>query len=162
MKRDGLLWLIGGVMLFMTLKTYAAPKQAEKYVELFKFVESESGIPVGLLTRLAQQESFFNASATNPSGAQGLMQLIPKFHPGVDPFKPEEAIPYAAKFLRAQFERFGSWRAALAAYNWGPGNVNAALRKHAGSIDEMLRDTELVPKETRNYVTQITADVPVA
>lgn len=162
MKRDALLWLIGGVLLFMSLKTYAAPKQAQKYIELFKFVESEVGIPVGLLTRLAQQESFFNPLATNPSGAQGMMQIIPRWHPGVDPFNPDEAIPYAAKFLRAQFVRFGSWRAALAAYNWGPGNVNAALRKHAGSIDAMLADVNLVPKETRNYVAQITSDVPVA
>lgn len=149
-------------MLFMSLKTYAAPKQAEKYVELFRFVESEAQIPTGLLMRLAQQESFFNPFATNPSGAQGMMQLIPKFHPGVDPLKPEEAIPYAARFLRAQFQRFGSWRAALAAYNWGPGNVNAALRLHGGSIDNMLADVNLVPRETRNYVVQITADVPVA
>ena len=146
----------------MSTKIYAAPKQAQRYLELFKFVESEGGIPTGLLLRLAQQESFFNPIAMNPSGAQGMMQLIPKFHPGVDPFKPEEAIPYAAKFLRAQFERFGSWRAALAAYNWGPGNISAAMRKHAGSIDAVLGDTALVPKETREYVAQITSDVPVA
>lgn len=144
------------------IRMYAAPKQASKYLELFKFVEDQSQIPRNLLLRLAQQESFFNPTATNPSGAQGMMQLVPKWHPNVDPLNPLEAIPYAGRFLREQFVRFGSWRAALAAYNWGPGNVNSALRKHGGSIDAVLRDTTLVPKETRNYVAQITTDVPVA
>jgi len=145
----------------MTVKAYAAPKQAEKYAALFKFIEEDRGLPPNLLLRLAQQESYFNPLATNPSGAQGMMQLIPKFHPGVDPFKPEEAIPYAGTFLKQQHVRFGSWRAALAAYNWGGGNVNKALREHGGDIDAMLRDVN-VPVETRNYVAQITNDVPVA
>lgn len=145
----------------MVTKAYAVPKRGEKYAELFRFVEVETGIPAGLLARLAQQESFFNPNAVNPSGAQGMMQIIPKWHPGVNPFNPNEAIPYAAKFLRQQYDRFGSWRAALAAYNWGPGNVNSALRKHGGDIDAMLGDAALVPKETRNYVAQITSDVPV-
>lgn len=148
-------------MLFMTAKAYAVPKRGEKYAELFRFVEFETEIPPGLLARLAQQESFFNPDATNPSGAQGMMQIIPRWHPGVNPMDPNEAIPYAGKFLRQQFERFGTWRAALAAYNWGPGNVNAALRKHGGNIDAVLGDVTLVPKETRNYVAQITSDVPV-
>ena len=142
-------------------KTYSAPKQAEKYLQLFRFVEDQVGLPKNLLLRLAQQESYFNPLATNPSGAQGMMQIVPKWHPGVDPFKPEEAIPYAGKFLLDNFNRFGTWRAALAAYNWGPGNVKAALNKHSGDIDSVLMDVKLVPLETRNYVAQITADVPV-
>lgn len=147
-------------MLFMTVKAYAAPKQAEKYAALFKFIEEDRGLPPNLLLRLAQQESFFNPLATNPSGAQGMMQLIPKFHPGIDPFKPEEAIPYAGSFLKQQHDRFRSWRAALAAYNWGPGNVSKALAAHGDDIDAVLRDVN-VPLETRNYVAQITADVNV-
>lgn len=145
----------------MTLKAYAAPKKAEQYLPLFRFVEDQIGLPRNLLVRLAQQESYFNPLATNPSGAQGMMQIIPRWHPGVDPFKPEEAIPYAGKFLLDNFNRFGSWRAALAAYNWGPGNIKSALQRHGGSIDRVLSDAKLVPIETRNYVAQITADVPV-
>lgn len=145
----------------MTIKAYAAPRQAEKYLKLFKFVENQIGLPDNLLLRLAQQESYFNPLATNPSGAQGMMQIVPRWHPGVNPFKPEEAIPYAGKFLLENFNRFGSWRAALAAYNWGPGNVSSALRRHGGDVESMLQNVTLVPLETRNYVAQIIADVPV-
>ena len=160
MRRNSVLYLVGGVLLFMSLKAYSAPKQADAFRELFKFVEDNEGLPPNLLLRLAQQESMFNPLATNPSGAQGMMQIIPRWHPGVDPFDPAQAIPYAGKFLAAQYARFGSWRAALAAYNWGPGNVSKALRRHSGDINALLADVS-VPVETRNYVAQITADVTV-
>ncbi len=163
MSTKGIILSVLGVLLIMAIKTlYTAPKKAANYLTLFRGSERLYMLPENLLVRLAQQESYFDPLATNPSGAQGMMQIIPRFHPGVDPFKPEEAVPYAAKFLAAQYDRFGSWRAALAAYNWGPGNLQKALRQANGNLEAVLNiATGTAPKETRQYVKGITDDVSV-
>ena len=61
---------------------------------------------------------------------------------GVDPAIPKQNLEGGARYLRQQYERFGNWRLALAAYNAGP----EAVTKHKG-----------VPpyEETQNYVLKI-------
>jgi soluble lytic murein transglycosylase-like protein len=46
----------------------------------------------------------------------------------VDPHDPQENLEGGARYLRAQFERFGRWDLALAAYNAGP----EAVAQHGG------------------------------
>lgn len=74
------------------------------------------------------------------------MGIVPKWHPTVDAWDPYAAINYGAGYLRQNFDRFGSWRLALAAYNAGPG----AVEKYGG-----------VPPyaETMQYVASITRDL---
>lgn len=126
--------------------------RGEAYKELFDSAERMHGLPRFMLARQAWQESRYKATAHNQgSDAQGIMQIVPKWHPGVDPFDPVEAIPYAAKYDRELRDRFGSWRLALAAYNWGPGNVSAWLKKGG--------DWSKLPKESRDYHSDILADI---
>ncbi|EPX86175.1 Soluble lytic murein transglycosylase [Rubellimicrobium thermophilum DSM 16684] len=47
---------------------------------------------------------------------------------GVDPHDPEQNLEGGARYLRHQFETFGSWPLALAAYNAGP----AAVQQYGG------------------------------
>lgn len=133
------------------IKSYVYPARAEQYLPLFQMAEGRYQLPEGLLVRVAQQESGFDPNAKNAkSGAAGMMQIVPKWHPELsNPYDPVLAIPYAAKYLRQLYDQFHSWKLALAAYNWGPGN----LQKYGISK---------APAETRNYVAQITSDVPVA
>ena len=58
-------------------------------------------------------------------GALGLGQLMPAtaLELGVDPAVPEENLSGAARYLRLQYDAFGDWDLALAAYNAGPGTV---------------------------------------
>lgn len=126
--------------------------RGEAYKELFESAERLHGLPRFMLARQAWQESRYKANAVNAgSGAQGILQIVPKWHPGVDPFDPVEAIPYAAKYDRQLRDRFGSWRLALAAYNWGPTNVSNWLK--AGGNPAKL------PSETRDYQNEILADI---
>lgn len=98
-------------------------------------------MPEDLFLRLIQQESGWNPKARSHKGAYGLAQLMPATarYLRVDSKDPAQNLDGGARYLREQYETFGSWRLALAAYNAGPG----AVKKHGG-----------VPpfRETRNYV----------
>lgn len=133
----------------------------EKYATAIAAAEARHGLPEGLLHRQLYQESHFRTDiiagdTKSPAGAIGIAQIIPRWHPGVNPYDPYASIDYAAQFMRRLYNRFGSWASALAAYNWGEGNVNKVLREH-GSLR-----VDVLPTETRNYVAQITSDVGVA
>lgn len=126
---------------------------AAKYLPMLNEAERRYGIPTDLLARLAYQESHFRADiikgeVRSPDGAVGIMQIVPKYHPDVDPLNVPQAIDYAARFLKSLYIRFSDWKLALAGYNAGAGNVE----KYSG-----------IPPfpETQNYVAQITRDVPV-
>jgi membrane-bound lytic murein transglycosylase D len=58
--------------------------------------------------------------------------------------------------LVSLYTRFGDWQVAIAAYNWGGGNVHHEYVAAANTY--ILAD---MPAETQNYVKQIVGDVPV-
>lgn len=127
----------------------------ELYDPLFKAASERYGVPSCLLSRLAYQESRYNKYAYNSgSHASGIMQIVTRWHPTVkDPFDPNEAIPYAAKYLSDLYRQFGSWDKAMAAYNWGPGSLSNAIKKYGDDWVSHL------PQETYNYITQIGGDI---
>ncbi len=85
----------------------------------------QHGVPEELFLRLVQQESGWNETAVSPKGAVGLAQLMPDTAAalGVDPTDAAQNLNAGARYLRTQYDRFGSWRLALAAYNAGPETV---------------------------------------
>ena len=124
------------------------PQKGLIYQATFDAATMTYGLPAKLLSRMAYQESRYNPAAVSPVGAVGLMQFMPATAAsfGLDPTDPQASIFAAAKYMRQLYDRFQSWPLALAAYNWGPGNV---ARK---GIDQ-------APAETRDYVAQIGSDV---
>ncbi len=143
--------ILGGA--FMLFVPWSLPAAGRQYQSMFDGATKKYSLPKNLLARVAYQESRFRPdiiSGEFPSsaGAQGIMQIIPRWHPGVDPLNPSEAIYYAASYLKKLYLRFGSWSEALAAYNWGPTN----LAKYLSG------DKSAIPKETQNYVNQIMTD----
>jgi len=141
---------------FMTdWRDAAAKPENAALVIAMRDAEARHGIPADLLVRLAWQESRFKVDAYNAgSGAAGIMQIVPKWHPGVDPFDPFAAIDYGAGYLAQLHRQFGTWELALKSYNWGPGNVAAMLRGGPDAPSE--------PLETINYSAQILADLAEA
>lgn len=106
---------------------------------------TRAGIDPDLFERQIQQESGFNPDAYNASsGATGIAQIIARFHPNVDPRDPIASLDYAAHWLASMHASYGSYKHALAAYNWGPGNVNRWNGQRA-----------TLPAETRNYLDVI-------
>jgi hypothetical protein len=103
------------------------------------------GLDHDIFRRQLVAESGLNPNARNPSGAAGIAQFMPGTARGlgIDPMDPSQAIPAAALYLRQNLNKFGGdYTHALAAYNWGPGNVS---RNGVGNL----------PSETRNYIAKI-------
>ena len=115
-----------------------------EYLEVAKEVARKHGVPEDMFLRLVQQESGWNTGAVSVKGATGLAQLMPATAErlGVDINDPAQNLEGGARYLRMMYDRFGSWRLALAAYNAGP----MAVEKHGG-----------IPPydETQNYVKAI-------
>ncbi len=104
----------------------------------------QEGVPPELFLALVHAESSFNPKARSHVGAIGLTQLMPGTarELGVDPTDPIQNLSGGARYLRQQYQRFGSWKLALAAYNAGPTRV-----ARLGRIPNI--------RETQNYVSKI-------
>lgn len=101
-----------------------------------------------MIRAVMEAESEFNAVATSPVGALGLMQLMPALAAelGVtDPLDPRQNIMAGTLYLRQLLDSHrGNVKLALASYNAGPGNV--------------AKYRAIPPfKETQNYVKKVTA-----
>lgn len=87
---------------------------------------SNTGLSPSLISSVIKAESNGNPVAVSSTGAQGLMQLEPSTAQqlGVtDPFDPVQNVNGGSSYLASLINQFGSVPTALAAYNWGPGNV---------------------------------------
>ena len=98
----------------------------------------EHGIDVALLRAVAYVESRFNPMAKSDKGAMGLVQLMPDTarELGVtDPFDPVQNARGGAKYLKRLIGRYGGdVGTALAAYNWGMGNVANSAGKWPAQV----------------------------
>jgi soluble lytic murein transglycosylase-like protein len=85
-------------------------------------------VSAALLAAQLYAESNFNPFATSPAGAQGIAQFMPETARAMglaDPFDAGQAIDAQARLMRDLLRRFAAVPLALAAYNAGPGPVEA-------------------------------------
>jgi len=126
-------------------------------------------VPKSLIMAVMFQESGGDPLAASAAGAGGLMQLMPETARGMglnvyevitstnsrgrvsyrlDP-RDDRADPYkcvmaGVKILGSLMKKYNNIELALAAYNWGSGNV-----------DKYLKGQKQMPKETRDYIANI-------
>ncbi len=130
----------------LTRQVWATPANGAQFENYFIQATARYNLPPGLLSRMAKQESDYNANASGASGEVGLMQITPRWHPGVNAADPVESIFYAGSLMRKYFNEFGTWEKALAAYNWGETNVRN-------------KGLEQAPESTKRYIQSILQDV---
>tara|TARA_R110000822_G_scaffold25185_4_gene76371 strand:+ start:6621 stop:8651 length:2031 start_codon:yes stop_codon:yes gene_type:complete len=117
--------------------------------------EQASGVTIdpNLVQAIIQQESGGDPSAVSPVGAQGLMQLMPATAAelGVqDPLDPVQNLNGGVQYVGQLLRKYGGdTNKALAAYNWGMGNVDKAISNYGENY------LQYAPEETKNYVGNI-------
>jgi membrane-bound lytic murein transglycosylase D len=113
-------------------------------------------------------ESAFNPQALSNANAVGIWQFMPAtgkdFNLKQNMFKDERrgvlaSTDAALTYLQRLYSMFGDWQLALAAYNWGEGNVQRAIKKNQslGKPTDFESLAALMPAETRNYVPKLQA-----
>lgn len=133
--------------------TWQLPPRGEPYRAAIAAAETRYNLPPMLWARQLWQESRFRediitGKVRDRAGSIGIAQFqrATAAQYGVDPLDPFASIDGGAHYMRDLFNRFGSWRLALAAYNWGPGKV--ASNGYAAA-----------PASTKAYADGILSDV---
>ena len=136
-----------------------------RYHDMIVSTFREEGIPQDLIY-LAQAESGFHPLAVSRVGARGIWQFMASRGRGYglhhnmwvdDRQDPEKSTRAAARHLKDLYNQFGDWYLAMAAYNSGPGTVQAAVKRTGYADFWELYRRNVLPKETRNYVPIILA-----
>ncbi|KII30219.1 hypothetical protein NL64_19020 [Pseudomonas fluorescens] len=116
---------------------------------LFAQLEQKNGLPPGLLDAVWSAESSRGENMQSPKGAQGHFQFMPATAQQYgldDPNNLQQSAGAAAKMLSDMMRQTGSVPGALAAYNWGIGNLQR-------------KGMQAAPAETRNYIQKVTTNM---
>ncbi len=132
------------------------PDEAHVAATFVAMIRQESGFDLDVIT----------GRRDSPAGARGIAQLMPMHWSAVDPLDPPAALRYAAGYLRRLIERYqerlgtpaAALRAAVAAYNWGPGNVDRAIAR----LGDAWESAPELPDETRRYLAAVLAEPSAA
>ena len=142
-----------------------AYSRSGRYHDMIIATLKDEGVPQDLIY-LAQAESGFHPLAVSRVGARGIWQFMASRARGYglshnmwvdDRQDPEKSTRAAARHLKDLYGQFGDWYLAMAAYNSGPGTVQAAVKRTGYADFWELYRRNVLPKETRNYVPIILA-----
>ena len=144
-------------------------ERAGKYKEMISANLRAEGVPQDLIY-LAVAESGFQPQALNVrSGAGGMWQFMPTGAYGLtrngwfdERFDPEKSSKAYAKYMKTLYDQFGDWYLAMAAYDWGPGNIQRAVMRTGYADFWELYKRNMLPGETKNYVPGIIAAIIMA
>lgn len=153
-----------GAELFVILKN------GERYRHYVRRRLLEEHLPLAL-EYIPVIESSYKADATPKDGRSvGLWQFLENSIAGylrksewlderLDPWKSTDA---ALKKLKANYDTFGDWLLAIAAYNCGAGAVGRALEKSGEKNFWVLCKKKLIPDHAIHYVPRLLAIADIA
>ncbi|RYG47968.1 MAG: hypothetical protein EOO01_14130, partial [Chitinophagaceae bacterium] len=133
------------------------------YFDMMDDILQEHGLPKEL-KYLAVIESNLQTNARSWAGAVGPWQFMPatgrnmglRINRKIDERRNFNKSTHAAsRYLANLYQLYGDWLLVIAAYNGGPGKVNAAIKK-SGSQDFWALQ-QYLPAESRNHVKKFIA-----
>ncbi len=166
----------GYIGVFSTSNSFRAHMSASmqrlgRYRTLIQNVLKEEGVPQDLIY-LAVAESGFQPQVVNyRSGAGGMWQFMTYTGPEYGltrngyfdyRFDPEKSSRAYARYMKKLYALFNDWNLAMAAYDWGPGNIQRVVSRSGYADYWELYRRNMMPAETRAYVPKILAAVIMA
>jgi soluble lytic murein transglycosylase-like protein len=168
--------LMVGILILLTALIsgilYAEPRDPDdpgppgpttEYDEFIRAASANYGVQICMIKAVIQQESKFDPKAEN-GDSKGLMQLNSITlrdleseassnhcdHMKVDPWDPEQNINGGTCYLSYLLKKYQyNKELALAAYNWGPTNMDGMIKEHG---DDWNRIEPHTPPETQDHV----------
>jgi Transglycosylase SLT domain len=126
---------------------------ASPYVQVAENDARKHGIDPNCFVRQINQESSFDPNNKGPyvcnadgcGNAEGIGQYMSYRHDNFNHWDPIASLDHAAGDMASLYNHYHNYRKALAAYDWGEGNLASAL-SHGSSWEQYL------PPETKNYI----------
>lgn len=141
-------------------------RKAGPYIS-YVFVKTQQKKMPAELALLPIVESEYSPLAKSRVGASGLWQIMPRTGSELGLKKSSSydgrrdivaSTRVALAFLDDLHHEFNNWELALAAYNWGPGNIERSIKNsHKWFGKPSFWDLNHLPKETRDYVPKLYA-----
>jgi hypothetical protein len=126
-----------------SMRTFVPEVIPNGYGRAIQAAAQANGIDPAILAGLIEVESGFIPNRVSKRGARGIAQIMPQYHPGVNPDDPIASINYAAKWLSSTQRQFGGdMRLALLAYNGG----TPTIAKYRGPIPGSRENQEYYGK----------------
>jgi len=145
-------------------------RRAGRYKDLIERTLRQEGVPADLIYQAIAESGFQVQAVNGRSGAAGMWQFMGfrgayglERNGWVDErFDPEKSTRAYAREIKKNYQQFGDWYLAMAAYDWGPGNVQRAVQRTGYADFWELYKRNNLPQETKNYVPIILAAAVMA
>jgi membrane-bound lytic murein transglycosylase D len=139
--------------------------RSRRYIYYIVVEVEKRGMPLEIAL-LPMVESAYNPIALSTARASGIWQFMPAtgdtyglkrnfwFDSRRDVIAATDG---ALNYLQKLYAQFGDWQLALAAYNWGEGNVARAIERNRAAGKPTDYASLAMPNETRNYLPKLQA-----
>src|ERR1700733_8494008 len=139
-------------------------ERAGRYHAMIAAVLADEKVPQDLIYQAVAESGFQPQAVNGRSGAGGMWQFMPSGPYGLarngwydERFDPEKSTHAYARYMKVLYAQLGDWYLAMAAYDWGPGNVQKAVERTGYADFWELYRRNVLPQETKNYVPIIIA-----
>ena len=144
-------------------------ERSGRYRAMIQRVLAEEGVPQDLIYLAVAESGFQPRAIDRRSDAGGMWQFMPHGNYGLtrdgyvdERFDPEKSTRAYARYMKFLYDQLGDWYLAMAAYDWGAGNVQRAVEKTGYADFWELYKRHNLPGETQNYVPEILAAIIIA